>query len=75
VIAALAVGVISTALLQKSVYPVWTKSLTGNAHEIAEFWWLPIGALLSFLVCVAGRPVHSRTDSGFVAQAAVTAHP
>jgi solute:Na+ symporter, SSS family len=63
VILALIVGVITTAVLQKSIYPVWTKALTGKPHELAEFWWLPIGALLSFLVCVSGHPTHLRRDS------------
>jgi SSS family transporter len=63
VIIALVVGVITTALLQKAVYPAWTKALTGKPHELAEFWWLPIGATLSFLVCVSGSPTHLRRDS------------
>lgn len=63
VILALVVGVVTTALLQKAVYPVWTKALTGKPHELAEFWWLPIGATISFLVCVSGSPTHLRRDS------------
>jgi SSS family transporter len=62
VIAALVVGILVTAVLQKSVYPVWTKALFGKPHELAEFWWLPIGATVSFLVCVAGSPVKTRVD-------------
>jgi len=65
VIAALIVGVATTALLQKSVYPVWTEKLTGKPHELAEFWWLPIGATLSFLVCVAGSPRRPPIESAF----------
>lgn len=65
VIGALAVGVVTTALLQKNIYPVWTKLLTGKPHELAEFWWLPIGALLSFVVCVAGSPRRPRVESAF----------
>jgi SSS family solute:Na+ symporter len=56
VIAALIVGILVTAVLQKSVYPVWTEKLFGKPHALAEFWWLPIGATISFLVCVAGAP-------------------
>jgi Na+/proline symporter len=57
VLAALVTGVIVTALLQKSIYPVWTGWLTGTPHALATFWWLPIGTIISFLVCVTGRNV------------------
>jgi SSS family transporter len=63
VIAALIVGVLVTTALQKSVYPVWTKALFGKPHQLAEFWWLPIGATISFLVCVAGPPAKTRVDT------------
>jgi SSS family transporter len=63
VIAALIVGILVTAALQKSVYPVWTKALFGKPHALAEFWWLPIGATISFFVCLAGPPATTRVDA------------
>jgi Na+/proline symporter len=60
VLAALVVGIAVTALLQKNIYPMWTKALTGKPRELAEFWWLPIGAAVSFIVCVAGSPQRTR---------------
>jgi hypothetical protein len=60
VLAALVVGIAVTALLQKNIYPVWTNALTGKPRELAEFWWLPIGAAVSFVVCVAGSPQRTR---------------
>ena len=65
VVLALIVGVVVTALLQKAVYPVWTEALTGKPHELAEFWWLPIGATISFLVCVSGNPIRRQEESRF----------
>jgi Na+/proline symporter len=56
VLAALVTGIVVTALLQKSVYPVWTQWLTGKPRALATFWWLPIGTVISFVVCVLGRP-------------------
>jgi Na+/proline symporter len=60
VIAALIVGILVTAVLQKSVYPVWTAKLFGKPHALAEFWWLPIGATISFFVCLIGSPRPAR---------------
>jgi SSS family solute:Na+ symporter len=66
VIGALVVGVLVTVILQKSVYPVWTKAMFGKPHELAEFWWLPIGAFLSFIVCVSGSPHKPAVQTGFM---------
>lgn len=57
VIAALLTGLCITILLQKSIYPVWTGWIFGHSLKLADFWWLPIGATISFLVCITGsRP-------------------
>lgn len=55
VLSALATGVIVTTLLQDSIYGWWTLRLFGRAHRLASFWWMPIGTIVSFLVCVSGR--------------------
>lgn len=60
VLAALVLGIIVTALLQKSVYPVWMGWFMNKPPLLGDFWWLPIGATLSFLVCVSGRPPADR---------------
>ena len=65
VLSALVVGILTTAMLQKSIYPVWTRWLTGKPGALAEFWWLPIGATLSFLVCVMGRSAKPASPSAF----------
>jgi SSS family solute:Na+ symporter len=65
VLAALIVGVVSTVLLQKSIYPVWTAWILGKPGALADFWWLPIGALLSFLVCASGSPQKPAMQVGF----------
>lgn len=55
VILSLIVGVVVVLALQKEICPKWTSHVLGRGIELAEFWWLPIGALLSFIVCVSGR--------------------
>ena len=56
-IAALVTGVVVVALLQPGVMGRWSVMLTGHAWKLASTWWMPVGVILSFLVCVAGRPV------------------
>jgi Na+/proline symporter len=65
VLLALLTGVIVTTLLQDGIYQRWTKILFGYPHTLATFWWMPIGTVAAFGVCVsgsarAGRPRHKR---------------
>lgn len=56
VLAALAAGVLVTLLLQDGIYARWTALLTGHPHRLASFWWMPIGTLISFTICLLGKP-------------------
>jgi len=56
VLLALAAGLIVTTLLQDAVYGAWTGWLFGAPHRLAQFWWMPIGTLICFAICVCGRP-------------------
>lgn len=56
VIAALLVGVLTVVLLQDRVMARWTAPLFGHSLKLAWPWWMPIGTLTSFTVCVLGSP-------------------
>jgi Na+/proline symporter len=58
VLLALLTGVIVTTLLQDGIYQQWTKVLLGHPHTLATFWWMPIGTIAAFAVCVAGSTKH-----------------
>ncbi|MGH7176224.1 MAG: sodium:solute symporter family transporter, partial [Tepidisphaeraceae bacterium] len=60
VLAALATGVVVTILLQESVFGAWTQRLLGVRLRLASFWWMPIGTVVSFVVCLAGAARPSR---------------
>jgi hypothetical protein len=62
VVCALVAGAITIALLQPGVLPVWTGKLFGHPHKLAWTWWMPIGTVVSFLVCVAGGPRRAREE-------------
>jgi SSS family solute:Na+ symporter len=64
VLAALAVGVIVTALLQDGIYQRWTAALFGSPKHVNNLWAMTIGTPISFLVCLAGKPKAS-FNSGF----------
>jgi Na+/proline symporter len=51
---ALLTGVLVTTMLQDGIYQWWTKILLGHPHTLATFWWMPIGTIAAFAVCVAG---------------------
>jgi Na+/proline symporter len=57
VLAALAAGVLTIVLLQDGVLGWWTEELFGSRKKLAWPWWMPIGTTVSFLVCLAGRPL------------------
>ena len=65
VVAALVTGVVVVALLQPGVMGRWSLALTGQSWRLASTWWMPIGVLMSFLVCVAGRPVNRPSRAAF----------
>jgi SSS family solute:Na+ symporter len=55
VLLALITGVIVTTLLQDGICQRWTRILLGQPHTLATFWWMPIGTVAAFVVCVAAR--------------------
>lgn len=55
VIAALISGLVVVLLLQPFILTPLSKALFGKAIFIAWPWWCPIGATISFLVCVSGK--------------------
>ena len=56
ILAALATGVIATTLMQDSILGWWSQNLFGKPLRLSFFWWMPIGTIASFLVCVCGGP-------------------
>lgn len=57
VIAALLAGALTVTLLQDDIFGWWTRHLLGaSAARLAWPWWMPIGTVVSFVVCVSGRP-------------------
>jgi SSS family transporter len=56
VVAALGAGVISFVLLQKGPCDWWTGKVFHHPVHLASTWWMPVGTLVSFLVCVSGSP-------------------
>jgi SSS family solute:Na+ symporter len=69
VVAALVTGVITVILLQPGLYEGWSVRLPPMLHlptHLASTWWMPIGTLASFILCVSGRP--RRRDGIFAAK-------
>ena len=66
VLGALAAGVVSVVLMQPGVLPWWTGMMFHHPCKLASTWWMPVGTIISFAVCVAGRPALRDTslDSG-----------
>ena len=56
VVAALLTGVLVFALLQPAVMDRWVPLLFHRHWRLASTWWMPIGTIISFLVCAAGSP-------------------
>lgn len=63
VIAALAAGVVVVAALQPGIIDRWSGALLGRPLHVASTWWMPIGTIVSFVVCVAGSP-RPRREAG-----------
>ena len=49
-------GALVVLSFQPYIMPYWSKVVFGNSLEIAWPWWFFFGGLVSFLVCVAGKP-------------------
>jgi SSS family solute:Na+ symporter len=56
VLIALLSGVIVVTLLQDPILGRLTMIITGTPRQLASFWTLPIGALISTGVCMIGSP-------------------
>jgi SSS family transporter len=55
VLLALVTGVYVTTLLQPAILGWIGSHIFHRTFVLAEFWWMPIGTTLSFLVCASGR--------------------
>lgn len=55
VMAALIAGVLTVILLQPGVLDRWSNLLFHHRWHVASTWWMPIGTVVSFVVCVVGR--------------------
>ena len=66
VIAALISGVITIALLQPTVLTWWSGRMFYHPWHLANTWWMPIGTIVSFLVCIVGAPAARDGASGFL---------
>lgn len=78
VLTALITGVLTVTLLQQKIMGWWTLKLFGHAYALASTWWMPIGTILSFLVCASGtstRPPAIRTSPTPAASQNPTAKP
>jgi solute:Na+ symporter, SSS family len=56
VLASLAAGVTTVILLGPGVLDRWSKLFFHHPWHLASTWWMPVGTIVSFLVCVAGSP-------------------
>jgi len=56
VLVALAAGAISVVLMQDRILGWWTQALFGTPYKLAMLWWMPVGTIVSFVICVSGRP-------------------
>lgn len=52
---ALVVGILIVLLLQPYIFGPLTESMLGTRMSIAWTWWCPIGAVISFLICILGK--------------------
>ena len=56
VLAALAVGVIATALMQDAPLAWWSTRLLGHPLHVSNLWAMTIVTPISFVVCITGSP-------------------
>jgi SSS family transporter len=64
VVAALLTGVLTVALLQPGVLERWSPYVLGHARHVASTWWMPIGTVVSFVICMLGAPAKRRQRKG-----------
>ena len=55
VVAALVIGLLVVLAMQPYVLGPLSEALLGHKISIAWTWWTPIGSIISFLICYAGR--------------------
>jgi len=67
VVAALLTGVLVFTLLQPAAMDRWSSFLFRRHWRLASTWWMPIGTIISFLVCAAGSS--PAKPAGLVARA------
>ena len=60
VLSALVTGVVVTTLMQDSILSWWSGRVFHFPLQLSIFWWMPIGTVLSFLVCVTGSPASAK---------------
>ena len=60
VVASLLIGLLIVLLMQPYVLGPLSQALLGHKIPIAWTWWAPIGCLVSFFVCYAGKPEKSQ---------------
>lgn len=56
VIAALIAGIVTVVLLQPAILARWSPLFLHRPVRLASTWWMPIGTIIAFIVCVSGRP-------------------
>jgi SSS family transporter len=54
VMLALASGIVCVTLMQPQLLPWWTNAIFHHPLKLASTWWMPIGTLVSFVICVCG---------------------
>ena len=55
VVAALVIGLLVVLAMQPYVLGPLSEALLGHKISIAWTWWTPIGSIISFLICYAGK--------------------
>jgi len=55
VIAALIAGLVTVILLQPSILAAWSTHLLRHPFQLASTWWMPIGTIIAFAVCLLGK--------------------
>jgi SSS family transporter len=54
VLAALGAGILTVTLLQPGLIDWWSSTIFRHTWHVASTWWMPIGTIVSFVVCVLG---------------------
>ncbi len=70
ILCALAVGVLSVVLMQPGILERWTSAMFHHPLHLASTWWMPVGTILSFAVCVSGNRTRDIQGRGFAVSVA-----